>query len=706
MVVKNGQALGRSPVADRVGRIAVALGCPTSETGDRVSVYTLATCHDDKDPQGLSIGSHDSHGQESATGYPLVYCHARECDYETIYESLISRGVDAEMLRAPKAQAAVTLRSAAVPGAAGVDAGGVSDALWVPQALALRSNSERRDALAEFRGLPANEIEGALIGWNETTKRYTIPIFDEEGRCVNVRSYSPKPSKGQPKILGLRGRPNRLYVPGDEILASRRTLYCAGEWDALAATAHGWQAVTHTGGESAHVPEVDKHRLSGMDVYVVYDAEEAGAKGAARVAEDLAGVAKNVSIVQLPDDLGDKGDLSDLYRAGRGGELPGLVERASPWVLSIDDLGTWAAQALADVLGDDYEPELPTIGRRVASDVALFYAGRVHALISESEAGKTWLALHATHQEIEAERNVYYFDFEDSRVGVVQRLRQMGCEPGAIEEHLRYVQPDESFESRKEAVLSVLRRDQPSLVVFDGVTEAMVQNGWRQNVNDEIAKLFQTVLRPMAQTGAAVVMLDHLPKSEEGSAGRGAIGGVAKLNGIDGAAYRLKAVRPIVKGREGLSRITIDKDRPGEVKRHQDDAKGIADLQVNSDEDGEVQVLLAPPSESRAVMEQRAERKAEAAEAADAIVREFIVDFVRATPGAGQGEIKRAAEEAGHGSKDKIGRILEPMVDPERLNLLRTEPGPNNSKRHWVVEDLPGVPVSRQVSQDTGQDTP
>ncbi|WP_170931498.1 AAA family ATPase [Aeromicrobium sp. PE09-221] len=567
--------------------------------------------------------------------------------------------------------------------------------------LALRGDAEKRSVLVERRGLSEESIDAALIGWSTKHQRYTIPVFDEHDRCVGLRLYAPDPAKGQPKMKGLPGYGNRLYVPGDDLDPHRRTLYCAGEWDALMAVEHGWQAVTHTGGEGAHVPEADRHRLAGMDVIVVYDADEAGQKGAQRVAEDLQDVARSVAIAQLPDDLGDKGDLSDLFNAGRGSELRAIVGRATAWDLPDAYIGSWAVQELQDVLADSYEPETPTICRRIKSDVALFYPGRVHALISESEAGKTWLALHAAHQELEAGRVVYYLDFEDTRHGVVRRLISMGCPPEVIERGFRYIQPDEAFKPVREAVLAALRRDRPSLVVVDGVTEAMVQNSWKQNANDEIAEFFQILLRPMAATGAAVVMLDHLPKSEEGSAGRGAIGGVAKLNGIDGAAYRLKPVRPIVKGREGLSRVTIDKDRPGEVKRHQDDKKGIADLIVDSDEDDGVQVFLALPTTSREFLEQRAA----ATEAADAETRTFIETYLRENPGATQNAVKDACHAKGHGAKEKIGRILEAMRDPERFGTVRVESGPNNSKRHYLADMSTGVPVSGQVSQDTGKDT-
>jgi hypothetical protein len=47
---------------------------------------------------------------------------------------------------------------------------------------------------------------------------------------------------------------------------------------------------------------------------------------------------------------------------------------------------------------------------------------------------------------------------------------------------------------------------------------------------------------------------------------RYAAGGIAKLNWINGAAYLLEAVDPIIRGATGRSRIILTKDRPGGVK--------------------------------------------------------------------------------------------------------------------------------------------
>jgi hypothetical protein len=57
--------------------------------------------------------------------------------------------------------------------------------------------------------------------------------------------------------------------------------------------------------------------------------------------------------------------------------------------------------------------------------------------------------------------------------------------------------------------------------------------------------------------------------SAEGKNGsRYAAGGIAKLNWINGAAYIIEAVEPIVLGGVGRSNVILTKDRPGWVKRH------------------------------------------------------------------------------------------------------------------------------------------
>jgi hypothetical protein len=74
----------------------------------------------------------------------------------------------------------------------------------------------------------------------------------------------------------------------------------------------------------------------------------------------------------------------------------------------------------------------------------------------------------------------------------------------------------------------------------------------------------------VAATGAAVIALDHVPKSKE-DRGRYAIGAQHKLAGLTGAAFSFAVLRPFRRARgaepeEGIVTMSTAKDRPGDVR--------------------------------------------------------------------------------------------------------------------------------------------
>ena len=79
----------------------------------------------------------------------------------------------------------------------------------------------------------------------------------------------------------------------------------------------------------------------------------------------------------------------------------------------------------------------------------------------------------------------------------------------------------------------------PTLVILDGITEAMTLHGWKPLDNTDIALFDRKVITPLTSTGAAEVSLDHVTKDRE-NRGRYAIGGVHKLNIVTGAGYTLR----------------------------------------------------------------------------------------------------------------------------------------------------------------------
>jgi hypothetical protein len=229
----------------------------------------------------------------------------------------------------------------------------------------------------------------------------------------------------------------------------------------------------------------------------------------------------------------------------------------------------------------------------------LFYAGKCHTVISETEAGKTMLLLSAALDEMHAGNHVLYIDFEDNEGAVVGRLRTLGAGRDLIAQLFHYVRPDTALDSVGAADLRAIATTyRPTLAVIDGVTEAMTMHGWDMINNKEAALFGRRLARPLASFGAAVVSLDHVTKDREGRS-RYAIGAVHKLNALDGAAYILENRQPFGVGITGRSTIKIAKDRPGQLRRHALPSSGgmhwYGDLVLASQGPDFAEVSVMPP---------------------------------------------------------------------------------------------------------------
>lgn len=166
------------------------------------------------------------------------------------------------------------------------------------------------------RGLNKATLREFRIGYDSRSKvqRYTIPVYDELGRLVNVRRYRLDHGASQ-KVWNARGHgnPPRLY-PLHVIEGVDEVVLCEGELDALLTTQKGFPAVTGTGGAKKWVPAWAEH-FKGKTVFVCYDNDEDGRTGAKRAAKHLAKVAAAVHVLPA---LGDaKGyDLTDWWLEG------------------------------------------------------------------------------------------------------------------------------------------------------------------------------------------------------------------------------------------------------------------------------------------------------------------------------------------------------------------------------------------------------
>ncbi|MFH0244442.1 AAA family ATPase [Streptomyces sp. HK10] len=334
---------------------------------------------------------------------------------------------------------------------------------------------------------------------------------------------------------------------------------------------------------------------------------------------------------------------------------------------------TWAAQDLADVLNGTYRPAQPTVGRR-DDGVGLFYPGRVNSVASESEAGKTWFALIACLQEINDGNHVIYLDFEDDAAGVVGRLLLLGAHRDDVFAYFHYVRPENTPTPIDLLDLAQLLKLKPTLAVVDGVTEAMSLFGLELKDNTDVAKFGRLLLRPLSESGAAVVTLDHVVKSVE-NRGRYSLGGVHKLNGLNGVMYMLENIRPFGVGVTGKSRIRIAKDRPAQLRKHglphSSGLHWFADLVVKSESSEFADGHLYPP-----VQRDEDDTKAKAEQERIAELKRKILEAIGRAKGplSGKGVEDRVPGKAA----DKRMALAE-LVDEGRVIAT---PGPRNATLH------------------------
>lgn len=229
--------------------------------------------------------------------------------------------------------------------------------------------------------------------------------------------------------------------------------------------------------------------------------------------------------------------------------------------------GSWQAIDLGDTIDGLLSGALtrrePTIGDFGGG--CLFYSGAVNGIAGASGSGKSWAALLAASQEIAKGEHVVYVDLEDDPLSVVSRLLDSGADAEDVRARFHYVRPEESYTSAAaEAMAETLARWSPSLVVIDSTGESMALDGAKPNDDDDTARWFRRLPSSIAKRGPAVVVLDHVVKSDDG--GLWPIGSQRKRAAISGAQYMQKIVVAFDRTTPGWARLICAKDRHGNAR--------------------------------------------------------------------------------------------------------------------------------------------
>jgi hypothetical protein len=258
----------------------------------------------------------------------------------------------------------------------------------------------------------------------------------------------------------------------------------------------------------------------------------------------------------------------------------------------------WEPVDLSPVLSGERVTGAPSVLAR-GDGVKLLYPARLNLLLGEPETGKSWVALLAAVQEMGAGHHVLYLDYEDVVETAVERLLALGAKAEDLLAHFSYYESPPKFDEIAQDLICTTchERGVPTLVVLDGVTEAMGSLGLDPNSGLDVTMFYSGSPRGLARTGAAVVLLDHVTKDREGR-GRWAIGSERKLSGLDGAAYAFDLLRPFGRERTGLAKLMVSKDRCGYVRQQEGARRAVAMFELKAWPDGTVSARLEAPEPS------------------------------------------------------------------------------------------------------------
>jgi DNA primase len=177
------------------------------------------------------------------------------------------------------------------------------------------------------RGIPDEIINLHRLGWNG--ERITIPIFSQVGTLAFFKlAKDPDDTGAGSKMITSRGGSIELYGWERVLAKPSRIIICEGEFDRLVLEARGFSAVTSTGGAGAFRREWAADFTPIPEVYLCFDHDEAGRRGAHRTGQ----LVPHAKIVKLPAEVGPGGDVTDFFvRLGHTREdFVRLLESATP----------------------------------------------------------------------------------------------------------------------------------------------------------------------------------------------------------------------------------------------------------------------------------------------------------------------------------------------------------------------------------------
>lgn len=202
-------------------------------------------------------------------------------------------------------------------------------------------------------------------------------------------------------------------------------------------------------------------------------------------------------------------------------------------------------------------PQPPTLVQTPQGEGVL-YRGVTHMLSGEPEALKSWVALIAAREEIQAGHNVLWIDTDGAGPGdTLDRLKALGLDAHQITHQFGYIEPDEPV--TRDQLIELNGMWHPTLVVIDSLNPAMVLHGMDPNGETDVERFRRLMLG--CWDGATELLLDHVAKDKEKRGGYSI--GSQRKQALVKVHIQMEVVDRLSRDSTGVARMSATKDRPG-----------------------------------------------------------------------------------------------------------------------------------------------
>lgn len=164
---------------------------------------------------------------------------------------------------------------------------------WERAEEAYREGSLPRALQRPFKDyrLSAQTLKGFQIGYDETTKRITIPIRNQYGTIIGFKGRATNNNK--PKYLSLYKKHDMpRFLTGDTVFGidsadGSAIIICEGEFDAISLREKGFKSSVALGTSTITDKQIKIIKQFSDSAYILFDPDQQGRKGAQKVAISL-----------------------------------------------------------------------------------------------------------------------------------------------------------------------------------------------------------------------------------------------------------------------------------------------------------------------------------------------------------------------------------------------------------------------------------